>query len=92
MKPRQLPGAFRIRCREDFQTARGVGSDDLSVGGGKGRINCIACAERFAAALTGAVTGIQSVVALLGGLNGTIRRVKEAIADRPGARLIKADC
>ena len=92
MEPRQLPGAFGIRRGEDFQAARGVGSNDLAVGGGKGRVNCVACAECFAATLAGAVTGIQSVVTLLRRLNGTIRRVKEAIADRPGARLIKADC
>ena len=59
MDPGQLPGGFRIGRAEHFQATGGIGCNELVVGGSHGRIHHVACAQGLAAALTGAVSGVE---------------------------------
>ena len=89
--PRHLPRCFRVRCGEHFQTASGVGGDQLAVGGLHGRVDGISCTQRLATALAGAVTRVQRILALSVGLNAALVGIQQAIAHGERAGLVELD-
>src|SRR6516164_10957291 len=90
MQPRYLPGRFRIGCREYFEATGGVDRDELAGGRSHRGVDGIACAERLAASLAGAVATGERVRSINRGLNGTFPLRDQSIADGKGALLIEA--
>jgi hypothetical protein len=70
--PRNLPRGFRVGRGEHFQAAGGVGGDQLVVGRVHRGVDRVARAERLAAALAGAVAGVERVGALHVGLHAAL--------------------
>src|SRR5664279_131102 len=92
MDPWQLPRGLRVRRRKDLEAAGRVGCDQQSVGSAHRGVDGIACTERLAAALTGAVAGVQRIAAVAGGLHATLFGCEQAVADGEGAGLVELDC
>jgi hypothetical protein len=91
MDPRNLPGGFRVGRGEDFEAAGGVGRDQLSLAGDHRGVDGVARAERLAAALAGAVPGVERVGALHVGLHRALFGRQQAVADGEGAGLVELD-
>src|SRR6516162_2866157 len=90
MQPRYLPGRLRIGCRKYFEATRGVDRDELARGRSHRGVDGIACAERLAASLAGAMATGERVRSINRGLNGTFPLRDQSIADGKGAFLIEA--
>src|SRR4029079_10588280 len=77
--------------REHLEASRGVGGDQAIAGGPHRRVDGVARAERLAAALAGAVAGVERVAALDRGLHRALLGREQPIADGEGAGLVELD-
>ena len=91
MHPRHLPRRFGIGRREHFETAGGVGGDQIAVGGAHRRVDGVAGAQRLAAALAGAMARGQRVGAVEARLHVALALVDQAIADGQRALLVELE-
>src|SRR5215467_9545436 len=90
MQPRDLPGGLRIGCRKYFEATRGVDRDELARGRSHRGVDGVACAERLAASLAGAMTAGERVRSIDRGLNRTLALRYQPVANGEGALLIEA--
>jgi hypothetical protein len=89
--PRQLPRRLGVGRREHLEAAGRVRGDELVSGGPHRRVDGIARAQRLAAALACAMAGVERIVSLDRGLDSTLLRREQAVADREGTGLIELD-
>src|SRR6516165_12310435 len=90
MQPRDLPGGLRIGCRKYFEATRGVDRDELAGGRSHRGVDGVACAERLAASLAGAMATGECVRSINRGLNGTFPLRDQSVTDGKGTLLIEA--
>ena len=90
--PRDLPRGLGIGRREHLEAAGRVDGDQLAVGRAHRRVDRVARAERLAAALAGAVAGVERVGALH--VRPAPQRSfsrEQPVADGEGAGLVELD-
>ena len=91
MDPGNLPGSLRVRRREHLEAAGGIRGNQLPGRRLHRRIDCVARAQRLAAALAGAVTGVQGIRAAHVGLHRALLGRQQPVAHREGAGLVELD-
>ena len=86
VQPRQLPRALRERGREHLEAAGRVDGDQPAVGGAHRGVEHVARGQRLAAALAGAVPGVERVAPVRVGLLGALGRGRAAGCRPRGCR------
>ena len=87
--PRHLPGGFGVGRGEHFEAAGGVDRDKIAAARSHRRVDGVTRAQRFAAALAGAMAAGQRVGAVAARLHVSLRLVDKAVADGKRALLIE---